>query len=368
MRAGPKRPERSCTTLSDLNIRYTQFIDAAGKPVAPLPDPAADPAGLIPLYRAMVLTRRFDAKVVALQRTGRMGTYASSLGQEAVTVGLASAMAPEDVLVPTYREAGAQLWRGVTPEEILLYWGGDERGSDFAGPRHDFPVAIPVASQTLHATGAAYAFKLLGEARAAVCVLGDGATSKGDFYEAINIAGVWRAPAVFVVNNNQWAISVPRGAQTAAPTLAQKALAAGIEGEQVDGNDVVAVRHVVGQALAKARAGDGPSVIEALTYRLTDHTTADDAGRYRDAEAVSSQWQNEPLVRLRNYLVAAGAWSKVDEERLIEQIDGDIEAAVKSYEATPPQAPEAMFDYLYAELPAAYAEQRARAVEAGGGG
>lgn len=350
-----------------IKVPYTQFIDATGKPVRPLPNPADEPAALIPLYRAMVLTRRFDAKAVALQRTGRLGTFASSLGQEAVSVGLASAMNPEDILLPSYREAGAQLWRGVTPEELLLYWGGDERGSDFAGPRQDFPVCIPVASHALHATGAAYAIKFRGETRVAVCVLGDGATSKGDFYEAINIAGVWRVPAVFVVNNNQWAISVPRRAQTSAPTLAQKAIAAGIDGEQVDGNDVVAVGYVVERALSKARAGDGPSLIEALTYRLSDHTTADDAGRYRDSETVSAQWQNEPIARLRMFLVETGAWSKEDEQRLIEEIDARIDTAVQAYEAMPPQPPEAMFDYLYAELPHALSEQKAAAVKDNGG-
>ncbi|MFQ6016954.1 MAG: pyruvate dehydrogenase (acetyl-transferring) E1 component subunit alpha [Kiloniellaceae bacterium] len=354
-------------TVNDLKVGYTQFIDASGKPVRPLPGLANDPAALIPLYRAMVLTRRFDAKAVALQRTGRMGTYASSLGQEAVSVGLASAMEPEDILLPTYREAGAQLWRGVPPEDVLLYWGGDERGSDFAAARQDFPVCIPVASHALHATGAAYASKLLNEPRVAVCVVGDGATSKGDFYEAINIAGVWRVPAVFVVNNNQWAISVPRHAQTAARTLAHKAVAAGIEGEQVDGNDVVAVRHVVEQALGKARAGGGPSLIEALTYRLSDHTTADDAGRYRDAETVSAEWRRDPIARLRGFLVEAGVWSKANEERLIDEIDATLEAAVQAYEATPPQAPEAMFDYLYAELPPALAEQKAMAIVEDGG-
>ena len=166
-------------------------------------------------------------------------------------------MRPEDVLLPSYRETGALLCRGVSLVELLLYWGGDERGSDFAGPRADFPVAVPIASQCLHATGAAYAFKLRREPRVAVCVCGDGATSNGAFYEAINSAGVWRVPAVFVINNNQWAISMPRSAQSATATLAQKAIAAGIPGEQVDGNDVIAVRHLVERAIERARSGEG---------------------------------------------------------------------------------------------------------------
>jgi pyruvate dehydrogenase E1 component alpha subunit len=346
------------TKVASFEIHYSQFLDASGTAIAELPASARDPEALIPLYRAMVLTRRFDAKAVALQRTGRLGTYASSLGQEAVTVGLAAAMLPEDVLLPTYREAGAQLWRGVRMEELLLYWGGDERGSDFQGPRGDFPVCVPIASQCLHAVGVAYAKKLKREPGVAVCVCGDGATSNGAFYEAINYAGVWRVPAVFVINNNQWAISMPRAAQTATGTLAQKAIAAGIPGIQVDGNDVIAVREAVAQALARARSSEGASVVEALTYRMSDHTTADDAGRYRAADEVSSQWAKDPIARLRSHLSAAGAWTKAAEEQLIEAINSEIDAAVELYLATPPMPPEAMFDHLYAVLPAAYTEQQ----------
>jgi 2-oxoisovalerate dehydrogenase E1 component alpha subunit len=355
------------TRVASFTINYTQFVDPAGRAVAALPALAQDPAALIALYRGMLLTRRFDAKAIALQRTGRLGTYASSLGQEAVTVGLASAMRPEDVLLPSYRETGAQIWRGVSLLELLLYWGGDERGSDFKGPRGDFPVAVPIASQCLHATGAAYAFKLRREPRVAVCVCGDGATSNGAFYEAINSAGVWRVPAVFVINNNQWAISMPRSAQSATATLAQKAIAAGIPGEQVDGNDVIAVRHLVERALERARSGEGPSVVEALTYRMSDHTTADDASRYRDGEVLSKEWANDPLARLRTFLGEAGVWTKADEERLIDELNREIDAAVERYLATPGPRPEAMFDHLYAELPAALVGQRA-AVSAGVGG
>jgi pyruvate dehydrogenase E1 component alpha subunit len=353
------------TKVASFEIHYTQFLDASGKAISELPEAACDPEALIPLYRGMLLTRRFDAKAVALQRTGRLGTYASSLGQEAVTVGLAAAMLPEDVLLPTYRESGAQLWRGVRLDELLLYWGGDERGSDFQGPRADFPVCVPIASQCLHAVGVAYAKMLQREPGVAVCVCGDGATSNGAFYEAINYAGVWRVPAVFVVNNNQWAISMPRSAQSAAATLAQKAIAAGIPGVQVDGNDVIAVRHIVEQALARARTGEGPSVVEALTYRMSDHTTADDAGRYREGEAVSGQWSSDPIARLRNHLSASGAWTKAQEERLIEEINREIDASVERYMAVSPQPPESMFDHLYAELPAAYAEQRVAAARGG---
>jgi len=353
------------TRVASFEIGYTRFIDAGGEPTQPLPEFARDPARLIALYGAMVATRAFDAKAIALQRTGKIGTFASALGQEAVGVGAASAMRADDVLLPSYRDHAAQFVRGVTMTESLLYWGGDERGSDFAVPRGDFADCVPIATQICHAAGAALAFKLRGESRAAVALFGDGATSRGDFYEGMNMAGVWRAPMVMVVNNNQWAISVPRTKQTAAETLAQKAIAAGIEGLQVDGNDVIAVRWAAERALDKARRGDGPTLIEALTYRLGDHTTADDASRYRDADDVRNQWVQEPIVRLRSYLAAIGAWDKEREEALQRDCAERVNRAVDDYLAIPPMKPEAMFDCLYASLPAALQPQRAEAQRLG---
>ncbi|MFO1059150.1 MAG: pyruvate dehydrogenase (acetyl-transferring) E1 component subunit alpha [Dongiaceae bacterium] len=354
--------------VAAFEIRLTRFLDAEGRATGPLPAFAEEPASLLALYRGMVLARTFDAKAIALQRTGRLGTFASALGQEAVAVGTAAAMRPEDVLVPSFRDHGAQLWRGVGMSELLLFWGGDERGSDFAGPRQDFPISIPVGSHAPHAAGVALAFKLRGEPRAAVCLLGDGATSKGDFYEALNIAGVWRLPAVFVVADNQWAISVPRSAQSAAATLAQKAVAAGLPGEQVDGNDVVAVREAVERALAAARSGAGAALIEAVTYRLGDHTTADDASRYRSDEEVGRHWHAEPVARLRRHLVGRGLWSKAQEEALLAETAAAVEAAAEAYLATPPQPPGAIFDHLYAALPEDLRAQRAAALAAAAGG
>ncbi len=346
------------TAVSRFEIRYSRFLDPKGNAIHPLPDFARDRCELVALYRGMVLARRFDAKAVALQRTGRLGTFPSALGQEAVPIGIASAMQAEDLLLPSFREHGAQLWRGVSPVELFLYWGGDERGSDFAETREDFPVCVPVGTHAPHAVGVALAFRLRREKRVAVCVFGDGATSKGDVAEALNAAGVWHLPVVFVINNNQWAISVPLAQQTAAETLAQKAIAAGIEGEQVDGNDVIAVREAMSRALAKARAGGGPHLIEALTYRLGDHTTADDASRYRTGSEVSARWAEEPIARLRNHLVAQGMWGKADEEQLLAEITVTIERAAEAYLATPPQGPEAMFDFMYQNLPKDLAEQR----------
>lgn len=346
-------------TVTRFQVPFTTRLSPSGEPSGPLPAIARDHDLLRRLYRAMLLTRAFDEKAVALQRTGRLGTFASSLGQEAVSVGAASAMRPEDVLLPSFREQAAQLWRGVLPEELLLYWGGSERGSDFSGPRQDFPGAIPVATQYPHAVGVALAFQLRAEPRVAVAMGGDGSTSKGDFHEALNFAGVWNLPAVFVIDDNQWAISVPRARQTRAETLAQKAIAAGIPGEQVDGNDVIAVHEVVSRAVERARRGDGPTLVEALTYRLTDHTTADDARRYRPDAEVSARWKAEPVARLRAFMVARGAWSKDAEQALLTECREIVARAAETCLAAPPESPLAMFDHLYATLPADLAAQRA---------
>ena len=345
--------------IARFEVRRRSYLAPDGTVLRPLPRFASDTGVLLALYRGMVLTRAFDLKAVSLQRTGRLGTYAVSLGQEAVSVGIASAMRAEDVVLPSYRDNGTLMWRGTKMEEILLFWGGDERGNLSSGPAHDFPYCIPVGSQAPHAAGVAYAFKLRKEPRVAVCLFGDGATSKGDVWEAMNFAGVHKLPVVFVANNNQWAISVPLQLQTASQTLAQKAIAAGFCGEQVDGNDVIAMRAAAEGAIGEARAGGGPRLIEAVTYRLSDHTTADDAARYRPPEEVQARWKEEPISRLRAYLVSQNAWGKAQEEELAAECQKQIEAAIERYLASAPRAPETMFDHLYAELPPTYASQRA---------
>lgn len=350
------------TTVATFSIEYTQFLDAQGQPTQALPAFANDKQTLLHLYKTMVLTRTFDSKAIALQRTGKMGTYASSLGQEAVAVAMGNAMHKDDVLCPVYREYGAQLQRGVTMAELLTYWGGDERGSAFANNKEDFPIAVPIGSQVLHAAGIATAFKLRKQPRVAVAVCGDGATSQGDFYEAVNLAGVWDLPMVIVVNNNKWAISVPVSAQTRAQTLAQKAIAGGFTGEQVDGNDIIALRFVLDRALEKARTGGGPTLIEALTYRLHDHTTADDATRYREKTELEEAWVNEPVARFRKYLMQQNFWTQEDEEKWLAECSKQVEQAVEEYQHLPPQPPTAMFDYLYAKLPHDLIEQRETAI------
>lgn len=345
--------------VAAFEIRYRRYLDPKGRLVGQPPPLAEDAGTLRALYEAMALARAFDLKAISLQRTGELRTYPSCQGQEAIGVGVGSAMAADDVLLPTYREQGAQLWRGVTLTELMLYWAGDERGSNYAVPRRDFPVSVPIASHCVQAVGVATAMKLRKQPRVAVCTLGDGATSEGDFYEAINLAGAWHLPVIFVVSNNQWAISMPRAAQTATPTLAQKAIAGGFGGEQIDGNDIVAVRVAVEEAIGRARTGEGPSLIEALTYRLGDHTTADDARRYREEKDVSAQWANDPLARIRAYLGARGWWSKDDEEALAQSCKQRLDAAQKEFLAMPPQPVTDMFDYQFAELPVSLARQRA---------
>src|ERR1700677_4469364 len=346
------------STVAEFKIEYKRILDLKGALVAKPPAFATDYEEVRGMYRAMTRERLFDAKAVNLQRTGQLGTYASSLGHEATHIGVAAAMRPQDVLAPVYREIGTQLWRGVTMLEILTYWGGDECGNDFAGPRADFAWCVPIATQTLHAAGAAMAFKVRKEPRCALAYIGDGGTSEGAFYEALNLAGSRALPVVFVIVNNGWAISVPVAAQTAAGTLAQKAVAAGIRGVQVDGNDVFAVRAVVTEALETARRGAGPTLIEALTYRLSDHTTADDASRYRSGQEVKDAWAIEPLLRIRKFLCAMGIWDAGKEQALLQECAVEVDAAVAGYLARAKPATDAMFDHLFAALPAHLHEQR----------
>ncbi len=344
--------------VAKYEIGYTQFLDPSGKLNYPLPLSLQENPLLIEMYQAMVRTRVFDAKAILLQRTGQLGTYPSILGQEAIGVGIGAAMDEHDVFCPYYRDLGTQFWRGVKMAEILLYWGGDERGSCFANNPQDFPICVPVASQTLHAVGVATAFKLRNEARAVVTTIGDGGTSRGDFYESLNVAGVWQLPLVLVINNNQWAISVPRNKQTFTATLAEKGIAAGILGQQVDGNDVIAVFHAVQEGIQRAKQGGGPSLIEAMSYRMSDHTTADDAKRYRLASEVEAHRLEDPIARLKHYLMSGQKWNETDETNLQEKAKAEVDNAVEEYLRIEPNAPSVMFDSLYATLPRALESQR----------
>lgn len=347
-------------TVAKFNITYKQILNEKGILVDTLPKFAESKSELLEMYKMMNLVRAFDTKAIALQRTGIIGTYPSTLGQEAISVAIGAAMSSKDVLCPYYRELGAQFWRGVKMEEILAIWGGDEEGNNYQSEnaKEDLPICVPIASQNLHAVGVGFAMKYRKQKRAAVATVGEGGTSRGDFYEAMNVAGVWNLPVVFVVNNNQWAISVPRSEQTKAETFAQKGIACGVPGVQVDGNDIIAVKEVISNALKKAYEGKGPSVIEAITYRMCDHTTADDATRYRSESEVLDNKTKDPILRLKNYLTSLNVWDEEKELALHKENADKVTEAVNNYLKLSKKSPTIMFDYLYEKLPDAYFEQR----------
>jgi pyruvate dehydrogenase E1 component alpha subunit len=350
-------------TVATFEIEYLQYLGPDGRLVRDdLPEFAQDRKNLVELFKQMLLVRSFDTKAIALQRTGKLGTYASCLGHEATHIGIGSSMQYDDVLAPSYREYGAQFMRGVKPREVLMYWGGDERGNDFSGPPHDYSWCVPIGTQNLHAAGAALAFKLRGEPRVAVACVGDGGSSKTDTYAAINSAGAFTLPFIQCIINNQWAISVPRNAQTGAKTLAQKGIAGGLDCVQVDGNDIIAVRAAMDFALKRARNGHGGSVLEFVTYRLSDHTTADDARRYRDDAEVKAAWEREPMTRLRTFLINEKVWSEAEEATWKEECNRLSDIEVNAYLETKVQPVEAMFDFLYGDMPHDVAAQREDAI------
>ena len=348
--------------ITDDQSGIVQFLDAEGGAVQNLPEWVNDQTTLIDYYQAMVTARLSDQKAVALQRTGKMGTYPSCLGQEAISLVCAALLGKDDVLIPYYRDLPGLLRRGIPLSDVLLYWGGDERGSASSVWGQDLPNCVPIATQAGHAAGIATAIRIRHEAgdpmRVALCALGDGATSKGDFAEALNLAGAWQLPVVYIINNNQWAISVPRAIQSGATTLAQKGVAAGLPSFQVDGNDVIALHEVVSAAIDRARQGKGATVIEAISYRLSDHTTADDASRYRNSDELQEAWQKEPIKRLRHFLYQRGLWDESKEQAVKEQAERAIEQAVQTYLNTPLPKIEDLFDYHYANTPLQLEEQK----------
>ncbi len=348
--------------ITDDQSAVVQFLDAEGGVVQNLPEWVNDQTTLIDYYQAMVTARLSDQKAVALQRTGKMGTYPSCLGQEAISLVCAALLRQDDVLIPYYRDLPGLLRRGIPLSDVLLYWGGDERGSASDAWGQDLPNCVPIATQAGHAAGIATAIRIRHDAgdpmRVALCALGDGATSKGDFAEALNLAGAWQLPVVYIINNNQWAISVPRAIQSGAPTLAQKGVAAGLPSFQVDGNDVIALHEVISAAIDRARQGKGATVIEAISYRLSDHTTADDASRYRNSDELQEAWQKEPIKRLRHFLHQRGLWDENKEQALKEQAERMIEKAVQTYLNTPLPTIADLFDYHYANTPDQLEEQK----------
>lgn len=333
-----------------------QFLDEKGSARAGL-DPGLPGPELRAMYERMVLTRTADAKALKLQRQGRFGTYASNLGHEACQVGLASAMKKGDWLFPYFRDLGLYLTLGYPLADHYHFWMGNEAGLRTPDSLNIYPVAIPVGSQIPQSVGAGLAARYRKLPIAVVATFGDGATSEGDFHEGLNMAGVFRTPNVFFCVNNQFAISVPRAKQTAAATIAQKAAAYGFPGVQVDGNDVLAVHAAAREALDNARNGQGPTLIEAYTYRMGDHTTSDDAGRYRTKEEVREWERRDPLLRLRLHLEKKGLWDAKLEKELQDRSTELVEKAVAEAEARPPATVEDLFAYTYAEMPPDLAAQ-----------
>lgn len=351
-------------TVFQSEIQHLQILDEKGQVDKSLGVPEAlTNERLLAMYRWMMFFRRFDEKALALQRTGRLGTYASLIGQEAAQIGVAFAMAPQDWLVPSFRDQGLMMARGVKGSKIISYWNGDERGSSYDEGINVLPICVPVGSQMLHGTGIAMAKAYQKEEAAVVACIGDGGTSEGDFHEACNFAGIFNAPVVMLIQNNQWAISVPRDHQTASQTLAQKAIGYGIEGVQVDGNDVMAMFKAAQDALEKARKGGGPTLIEAVTYRMEDHTTADDATKYRDPSEVEAWKPRDPLKRLEIYLREAGCLTDEMIEKMNAEILEEVAQEVADREAQPKMDPLDTFRYVYEEIPPHLAEQMAEMQE-----
>ena len=301
------------------------------------------------MYELMVLARVFDNMALKLQKEGRMLTYASFLGQEASQVGSALAIEEQDWFTSSYRDHAVWITRGFPMENLYLYWAGDERGMKIPAGLNALPPTIPVSSQIPHAVGLAWAQKLQGKKSVALTYFGDGATSKGDFYEGLNFAGVFQIPCVFICQNNQWAISLPVSRQTKSETLAQKASSCGVKGILVDGNDIFAVYKITKEAIKEARQGKGPTFIECYTYRLESHTTADDWRRYRSAKEVQ-EWENkDPLKRLYKYMNQKGIFGENYEEKVQKEAEEKVKEAIQKFESLAPSSPKDMFQNVYFE-------------------
>lgn len=337
--------------IESFSVEYLQVLDENGVVDRKL-EPNIPDDDLRKLYRTMLAARMVDTRMTNLQRQGRMGTFPGVLGQEAASLGCVYAVRPGDWIVPSFRETSALFWRGVPFKNVLTYYMSIEEGNVYPEGSNILPVAISIGSQTVHGTGIAWAAKIRGDDVVTLVFFGDGATSEGDFHEACNLAGVYQVPAVFIIMNNHYAISCPRALQSHSATLAQKAIAYGFPGIQIDGNDLLAAYVATDEAVRRARSGGGPTLIECLTYRLGPHTTADDPRRYRSDEEVEQWKKKDPLLRFRLYLEKKKLWTPDWQQQLEEQLQAEIDEAVHEAEEEVRNAnPLDMFDYVYAETP-----------------
>ncbi len=343
------------------NIEYLSILDEDAKLDKAL-EPKIAPETLKTMYKYMLLARRTDERMLLMQRQGRMGTFPQSSGHEAISMGSAIHLGKTDWHVPAYRELAGLLYRGWSIETTLLYWNGFEEGAMPPEGVNDLPVCVPIASQLLHAAGLGMAMKLRNDNSIVMTYFGDGASSEGDTHEAMNFASVYQAPVVFVCLNNQYAISVPIAKQMRNETIAQRAIAYGMPGIRVDGNDVLAVYVATMEAVERAKRGEGPTLIEGLTYRFTPHTTADDPKRYRSDEECALWTKREPLARFKKYLVAKGVYTEKQLEELEQELDTMIKASIVKVEEMAQSEelanPLSMFDYLYSDIPPYLNEQR----------
>ena len=336
-------------TISHFEIERLEILNPQGEVDSELLPPLSE-RQFLRLYELLQLTRLADERALCLQREGRLGTFPSSLGQEAAQVGSAFALSSQDWVFPTFRELGVFLSLGYSLAQYYRYWTGDERSMCCPAELNIFPINIAVGTHLLHAAGVAMGARYRSDPVVAVPYVGDGGTSKGDFHEALNMAGIYRLPMVAICQNNQWAISVSRKSQTATKTLAQKALAFGIKGIQVDGNDVLAVYQATTEALARARSGGGATFIECETYRMSDHTTADDARRYRDPAELEGWRAKDPLLRMRRFLELRGLWNDSEQTALTKSLQQSVDLAVAEAEAIAAPEAEEMFRYTCHEL------------------
>lgn len=347
------------TAYETVEIPYISILDENGKVDKAL-EPKVDKEELVRLYETMCLSREFDHRRLKLQRQGRIGTFAPAHGQEAAQAGTISQTTDEDWLAPAFRESVCMMWRGADLANDLLYCAGFEEGMAIGEQDKILPICIPIGTQYTHALGVAMAEVRDGTKNIAITYGGDGSTSEGDFHEGINFAAVQKAPVVFVIQNNQWAISVPREKQTASQTIAQKAIAYGIPGVQVDGNDILAVIHATREAVERARNGEGPSLIECVTYRMNVHTTADDPSKYRSKEEEEEWAGKDPITRFRKYLTSKRLWNKTKEEEMQDRITKTIDDAIFRFEERMKElnTPDYMFANAFIDEPPYLAMQR----------
>jgi pyruvate dehydrogenase E1 component alpha subunit len=336
-----------------------QVLSPDGK-IIELIEGKIDKSLMLRMYENMLWVRAFDRKSVNLQRQGRMGTYAPFEGQEASQVGSALALSPRDWMFPTYRDHAAAIVHGQDMFRVFLYWMGHVEGSLCPKGKRIMPPSVPIATQMVHAVGTAWASKLKGEQDVSIAYFGDGATSEGDFHEALNFAGVYKTPTVFFCQNNGYAISVPFEKQSSSKTISQRAAAYDIKGVRVDGNDIFAVWLTVKDAIERGLKGEGPTLIEAITFRYGAHTTADDPKKYRDQEAASKLWRDnyDPIIRLKKFLHKKGHWSEEQEAQLLKQIDDQIDTHLQNAESYPKADPLDMFNHVYAQTPWYIQEQQ----------